>query len=142
MKFCRPHWETLQDALAARGLKGLITESGEDAATKMRRQADGEDSIDSYEPLLEAHMAIAGNAIDVIADAGGDWRYLLGGDAEDPIEGHKGQMWPRCPLCYINKAHEINCKAGKCELPLETGYDYMIDKAADQALEHWEGFRL
>ncbi len=142
MKFCQPHWETIQDAIAARGLKGLISETGEEAATKMRRQMDGEDSVDSFEPLLEAHGAIAGNAIDVIADAGGDWRYLLTDGDEDPIKGHKGQTWPRCPLCYINKAHETNCKGDKCELPLETGYDYMIDKAADQALEHWKALRL
>jgi len=82
MKFCQPHWVSLTEALLARGLAGLISESGEDAATKQRRQLEGEDSIDSYEPLLEAHAAI------------------------------------------------------------ETGYDYMIDKAADDVLEHWEGLRL
>ena len=141
MRFCQPHWVSLTEALDAKGLTGLISESGEAAATKQRRQLEGEDSIDSYEPLLEAHAAIVGNAMDVINSAGGDPLYLLATGPEDPIEGHKGQTWPRCPICYVNKAHEIECK-GDCQLPLETGYDYMIDRAADDALEHWEGLRL
>ena len=141
MKFCEPHWVSLKDALDDRGLSGLISESGDAAATKMRRQLEGEDSIDSYEPLLEAHGAIAGNAMDVVQSAGGDPMYLMTDGPEDPIDGHKGQTWPRCPICYVNKAHEINCK-GDCDLPLKTGYDYMIDKAADDALTHWEALRL
>lgn len=141
MKFCEPHWVSLKDALDTRGLAGLISESGEDAANKMRRQLEGEDSIDSYEPLLEAHGLIAGNAMHIVEEAGGEPMYLLSDGAEDPIEGHKGQTWPRCPICYINKAHEINCD-GDCQLPLETGYDYMIDKAADDTLEHWKALRL
>lgn len=141
MRLCQPHWDSLREALDVRGLTGLVAENGEEAAVKTRRQLEGEDTIDSYEPLIEATMAIGSNVMDIISSAGGDSLYLLGRGPEDPIKGHKGQSWPRCPICYINKAHEISCD-GKCKLPLNAGYDYMIERAAEDALEHWQELRL
>jgi hypothetical protein len=107
--------------------------------TKLRRQLEGEDTIDSFEPLLMAHNAIAGNAMTTIERAGGNPLYLLSVGPEDPVEGHPGRTWPRCPLCYLGLAHELNC--GGCDLPQKDGYAWMIDKAADDALDKWESLK-
>lgn len=143
MKFCDAHWSSLREAIETRGLTALIAESGEEAATKTMRQLEGEDSIDSYEPLLAACAAISGNTMDYITRAGGNPLYLLANRPEDPVEGYvgfEGHTWPRCPLCYINLVHEVACD-GKCDLSRTAGFDWMIERAADDALEHWKELR-
>jgi hypothetical protein len=53
---------------------------------------------------------------------------------EEPCElpGGEGRTWPKCSLCYLNLAHELTCTG--CDLPKINGFDYMLDRAADDSL--------
>jgi hypothetical protein len=80
--------------------------------------------------------------MDYVGRAGGNPLYLMMADGpEDPVEGYgdayAGRTWPRCPLCYLGLAHEVSCTDERCELPKVNGYDWMIDRAADDAAERW-----
>ena len=147
MRFCEDHWTSLRAALDERGLTNLIAESGEAATTKLRRALEGEDSIDSYEPLEEAIYAIVANVAATIEACGNDPFYLMTTGPEHSVEGCDGfedRTWPRCPVCYLNLVHEVSCDGDrtKCNLPRTTGYDWMITRAAEDTLEHWENLRL
>ena len=139
MMFCMSHWEALRTALEDRGLT-VFSESGREAMTKIMRQTQGEDTIDTFEPLMEAHNIILANVMEAISRGGGNPLYLFDTDPEPPIEGREGQTWSRCPVCYVNLAHEISCKG--CDLPQKNGFDWMINRAADNTLEHWEALKL
>ena len=137
MQFCQPHWDSLRQAIKDKGLGVLVSETGEEAVTKAARQAAGEDTVDTFDPLMFAHNIIFSNVLENASQSVG---YLMGDGPEDPVEGHEGRTWPRCPICYLNLAHEISC--GGCDLPQETGYDWMIDRSSDDALTHWEGLKV
>jgi hypothetical protein len=47
----------------------------------------------------------------------------------------KELTWPRCPLCYLNLAHELTCTDRRCHLPKVAGYDWMLDRAVKDAVE-------
>lgn len=142
MQFCDTHWTNLRTAIDARGLSALVAETGQDAMVKTMRQFEGEDTIDSFEPVLMAHTNIAANAMGTISRAGGNPLYLLATGPEDPVEGQPGRTWPRCPICYLGLAHEISCDGNTgCKLPRKDGYAWMIDRAADDALAKWESLR-
>jgi hypothetical protein len=141
---CQDHWDRLREAIDKRGLSSLVAESGQEAATKMEREIEEGVTIDTFEPLMSAHNSILVNTMRLIEDAGGSPLYLiLGGDIpEDPVQGYpgfEGRTWPRCPLCYAGLAHEVSCDG--CDLPQVNGYDWMIDRAADDALERWQSLR-
>lgn len=141
MKFCQPHWDALREAIADRGLEVLVAENGDEALTKMRRQLEGEDTIDSFEPLLHAHGLIMGNTLNILGPNG---LYLMQPESvpEDEVSiadygpQAAGRTWPRCPLCYLSLAHELSCDG--CDLPREDGYAWMIDRAADDTLAKWQ----
>lgn len=140
MRFCQDHWDRLRAAIEERGLAHLIAPDGDTAAAMVASELERGQQPTNYDPLMAAHWAIASNVMDLISNAGGNPLYLMGGpDApEDPVRGYgaeyQGRTWPRCPLCYVNLAHEMTCDDARCTLAKVGGYDWMIDRAAaDQA---------
>ena len=151
MKFCQDHWDRLRAKIEERGLDDLIAPSGVIAAAQIADQinrgkaGDDEPTVANFDPLMGAHWAITSNALNML---GGSVMYLMTDGDEDEIdfsqyrngEDVRARMalvdaptWPRCPLCYLNLAHELTCSG--CELPQVDGYDWMLDRAADDALE-------
>lgn len=142
MAWCMDHWTRLREAIDKRGLTSLISESGEEAAKKMVSEInEGEQTIDNFDPLLSAYWAIQGNAGRILEGIGGNPLYILVDGPEDIVEGYGPEnawrTWPRCPICYLSLAHELTCSEPRCELPKKNGYDWMLDKAADESLERW-----
>jgi hypothetical protein len=130
----------LRQAIEDRGLDVLVAETGDDATTKMRRQVEEGITIDTFEPLLSANLMILTNTMETLGPSG---LYLMSEGPEDPVEGYgkeyEGRTWSRCPLCYLNLAHEVSCSG--CDLPQENGYDFWIDKAADGQFEMWKSLK-
>jgi hypothetical protein len=145
MKFCKAHWDKLRAAIDERGLSGLVHQGGAAATEAMARELQGTATDRDFDPLMAAHWAIVNNASRVIADTGGNPLYLMTDGPEDPLtpEGIKaarglplaeGTTWPRCPLCYVNLAHKVSCKEDGCTIDREAGFDWMIARAAEDAL--------
>jgi hypothetical protein len=141
VRFCEDHWKALQVELERRGLKGLVPDSGTAAALKMDDQLKKEEvTPENFDPLMGAHWGITANVMQTLSQANPQaGLYLMAGDVEeDPVEGYgtayAGRTWPRCPLCYLNLAHEVSCTDPRCKLPKETGYDWMVERAAEDQL--------
>lgn len=142
MRFCQDHWDRLRAAIDERGLSHLIASDGrlaiEQLADQLQRAQEGEEPVSpvNYDPLMAAHWSIVNN---VMAQLGPNALYLMSGGPEDPVEGYgpkyEGRTWPRCPLCYINLAHEVSCKEENCALSKENGYEWMINRAADDQVQ-------
>lgn len=148
MRFCEDHWTRLREAIEERGLGHLIAQGGELAAAQfadqLKRVAEGEPETTAvnYDPLMASHWAIINNVLSTIPQATG---YLMQSDdvPEDRVQRDHGahalrytsRTWPRCPLCYLNLAHAISCTDSRCKLPRKDGYDWMLDRAADDAKE-------
>lgn len=148
MKFCEHHWSQLRARIDDRGLTHLIAKNGRVAVEQMAQQLQERDvTKETFDPLMSAHWAIAGNVNEFLASAGMNPLYLLGGGEEDKVDArygpkYEGRTWPRCPLCYINLAHEVSCTDPKCRLPKEGGYDWMLDRAADESLQRARELKL
>jgi len=148
MKFCQDHWNLLRQRIDDRGLTHLIAKDGSVAAEQMATQIQERDvTKETFDPLMSAHWAIAGNVMSFLKDAGMNPLYLMSAGEEDKCDGrygpkHEGRPWPRCPLCYINFAHEVSCTDAKCTLDQERGYDWMLDRAADEALDKARELKL
>ena len=141
MKFCQDHWDKLRAAIADRGMDGLVARGGAAAVANTVSEFSEGPKPENFDPLMGAHWAIASNAMERIKAAGGQPLYLMGGGPEDPVTGYgaayEGRTWPRCPLCYINLVHEVSCTGGGCTLPKVGGYDWMIERAADEMRDKW-----
>lgn len=87
MKFCQPHWDQLREAIKARGMFHLVANSGEEAANRLKKQADGQAVVP--DPLMEAHMMILQRAISFMP-------HIIGIN-EDAEDKHY------CPLCEARK---------------------------------------
>jgi hypothetical protein len=139
MRFCQDHWDRLREAIDARGLTDLVATSGALAAAQQAAQAErGAADVTTFDPLMSAHWGILSNAMSAIQAGGGAPLYLMAGDQpEDPVDlpGGEGKTWPRCPLCYLGLAHELTCTDERCTLPRVDGYAWMLDRAADAALD-------
>lgn len=146
MKFCESHWQKLRNAIEARGLTPFIAKDGTVAAAQMAKQVEEQRSgKHTFDPLMQAHWAVAGNVMDYIGATGNNPLYLMTSGPEDPVVGHagyEGRTWSRCPLCYINLAHEISCTDPKCQLDKQAGYDWMVDRAAEDSLASAREFGL
>lgn len=135
MKMCMDHWERLREAIKARGLYALVADSGEKAASNLASELEHGQTIDNFDPLMSAHNAILGNAL----DAGG--LAILQGDT--------------CPLCYLNEGSRAAweqgkrdgmkpgqpCPCGQCDAvfpPEPDSYDVWIDRAADDQIDVWK----
>lgn len=131
-----------------RALTQLIAKDGQVAVSQMASQIQERDvTKDNFDPLMSAHWAIAGNVMQMLSSAGMNPLYLMSGGDEDKVDArygpkYEGRTWPRCPLCYINLAHEVSCTNPKCTMPKERGYDWMLDRAADDALAQARELKL
>lgn len=142
MKFCETHWAALRTAIATRGLAGYVAKNGHVAARQLAKQLQaGAESKETFDAVMSAHWAIVGNAFGLLKQAGADPAYLLNElTPEDPIdvaqagEQFAGRTWPRCPVCCLNVAHEVTCTNPRCSIDRKLGYDWMIDRAADDSL--------
>ena len=148
MKFCQDHWDLLRKRIDDRGLSHLVAKSGEVAVSQMQQQIlEREVTKESFDPLMSAHWAIASNVMQMLDSAGMNPLYLMSAGDEDKVDArygpkYEGRTWPRCPLCYINLAHEVSCTDARCRMPKENGYDWMLDRAADEALTHARELKL
>lgn len=124
MRFCKEHWAKLRKEIDDRALSHLVAKDGATAAEQMRRQLTedpkGTDPK-NFDPLMSAHWAIASNVMDTLG-------RQLGPQAALSVMGDV------CPLCHINKLHENSCTDPKCILDKKAGYDWMLGRAADDAL--------
>lgn len=120
MKFCMDHWTALRAAIEARGLSALVADTSEEVASKMVSETTSGPSIDNFDPLMGAHMAIVSNAIGLAGLA----VMMPNEDGSD-----------RCPLCFLTKSHAEGCTDPNCTV---TTYDHWIDRAADDALAEWK----
>lgn len=139
MKFCQRHWDLMRAAVEARGMTPLVAANGKSAAENLVSELQDGQTLDNFDPLMAMHWNIAGNAMEKL---GPNALYLMGGGPEDPIDmdrltapelktKYAGQTWPRCPLCYMNIAHEFTCVEASCRLARVDGYDVAIEWAAD-----------
>lgn len=148
MKFCQSHWEKLRAAIDQRGLTAFVAKDGTVAVAQMAKQVEENRSgKDTFDPLMSAHWSVSGNVFDMLGRAGMNPLYLMCGDEEEVVDAtlypaYKGRRWSRCPLCYINLAHELSCTDQACKLDREAGYDWMIDRAADDALTQARDYGL
>ena len=114
MKFCEAHWDRLREAIKVRGLEGLVSKDGQEAAAKMVVELEEGSSKTTFDPLLGAHNAILSNTLRIAG------LVILGAD-------EKGEHY--CPICYLTQ----NCACGlgeKCD------FFGWIDRAADDVRDH------
>lgn len=148
MQSCQKHWDALRKALEDRGLDKLVPQGGEEAASRQLDQLQSARvTRDNFDPLMGAFWAIAGNCSERISRAGGNPLYLLADGPEDPVDvgvypTAAGRTWPKCPLCYVSMVHELTCDGGACKLPKVDGYDWMIERAAEEQLEKARALKL
>lgn len=116
MKMCQPHWDTLRDAIKARGLSALVAESGQQAIDNLGSELAHGPTIDNFDPLMGAFWAITSNLSDI------DPRTLFMDD---------------CGLCFANKEHEQRCQVPDCEGGA-TYFDSWIERAADDQVAAWK----
>lgn len=148
MKFCDNHWGLLRRQISAKGIDHLVAQNGQSAARMMKDQLETEEvTIKNFDPLMSAYWAICSNVLESLTRAGSQASigYLMShpDDPEDQIDivmrvrlkqaGINTETWPRCPLCYLNLAHAATCTDRKCVLDRERGYDWMLERAADDA---------
>jgi hypothetical protein len=88
MKFCMPHWDALRKAIDDRGLTHLVAKDGATATANMAAELTGQKTAQHYDPLMDAHWMITGNALKM----GG--LYLMTADPD-------GNEY--CPLCEVRK---------------------------------------
>lgn len=138
MNSCQAHWDRLRAAIAERGLSSLVSGSGEQAAANVVREFNEGRSIDSYDPLMAAHWAIASNGADFISELGGNPLAILTDDPTRPF--------PACTICYLNwmmDEHDRHCTEPTCQKPKGEAahYEWMIDRAADDQVEVWKSLQ-
>lgn len=113
MQICAKHWAAIRAALDARGLTPFIAKSGEEAAARMQRmQEDGEETKDTFEPLMGCNQMLMEGAI------------RMGGLAVINTND--------CPVCMAMKA-AANCPCGKSHSEAEIEKHWTVD-VADCAL--------
>src|SRR5258708_3288674 len=113
MRICDPHWNQLKTAIDERGLSGFVSKDGEAAVKIFVATASGAEGKDVFDPLLQANLAIWGNALEAFGP-------------EIMSEGAP------CPLCALDN-HAAGCNDEGC--PRETGMDW-IGYAAEAQLEN------
>lgn len=132
MKVCDDHWGRLNQAIDARGLGALRAENGEEVSARLMDQLQSGVTVDNFEPLLIASHALIGNLFNLLVPEA--VRYVLA----EPI----------CPLCQVNEwARDLIDEDGRCKhcgepSPHVGNYDGWIDRAADDAVEIWQSFKL
>jgi hypothetical protein len=144
VSFCPDHWERLKEKVDEAGLSHLIADDGAAAARRMKSAVETEQTTAAnFDPLLHAYFGILSNAGQIVSQAGGGSGaalYVMTDGDEDPIDdpifrskaGRK--TWPRCAVCYLNLVHKVTCTDRRCKLDKEAGYDWMLDRAVQDAV--------
>lgn len=130
MRICMDHWAKLKTAIEQRGLMPLVAGSGVEAAGRMAAASRGVVTLENFEPLLQANMAILGDAIENFSSFGLDPSILF-----NPPDG-----WPECPICHLNKLaqfHDANCTNPECKFVRGQTFDGWIDRAAEDQLTRY-----
>lgn len=107
MRFCLPHWDKLRAEVDKQGLGAYVSDSPSRATEQLQRKVDGEDSLDTFDPLMRAHMAIIAAAISIV----GVTLFL---DDDDGTE--------RCPICYMQRLHDESCTNAGCDCSFEDSW--------------------
>jgi hypothetical protein len=137
MKFCQSHWEAVRTAIDERGLTPFIAKDSQVAAAQIAKQVqEWRSGKDTFDPLMAAHWNIATNAMLTLQRAGVNPLYLM---TEDSAAAAGRST---CPLCELNYVHKQSCKDPSCTLDIERGYDWMIARAADDALAQARDYGL
>lgn len=121
-QFCMPHWQMLVDEVDRQGLGALKAEGGQEAMRKIMAQQQDGLTVDNFEPLAQAMMAITINL----------WQRL-GPAVLAPSNGH-------CPLCAANKWHD----EGHCNVPdchEEKAFDKWIAFAVGDEVRQWKALQ-
>lgn len=139
MRMCANHWAKLRAAIDNRGLSALVAETGEQAARNLISEVQDGRSIDNFDPLMNAYMAIITNCLSKLGP--GIMLFAKPGDGDN------------CPLCAMNAASRdlwdrAQANGGKCPCgcgepaPAEPqSYDGWIDFAADDQAEAWKAMK-
>lgn len=141
MNMCQGCWDKLREAIDKRGLSSLVSDSGEKAAEIIARAANGEpESIDNFDPLLNAWGSICSNGMEAIQRIGGNPMIIMAPPGA-PVD-ELGD-WPRCVICYLNwvmDKHDETCTDPNCQKPKGEAahYTWMIDRAADDQVDVWK----
>lgn len=118
-RMCMPHWDALRAAIDARGLSSMVAGDGVELGRRIEREiTTGEQTSDSFDPLMGANIAILNNAMGVLERAGVNPLELMMGEGE------------HCPICVLNEGHKRACTEDGCTF----SYDNWIDHAADDML--------
>lgn len=121
LTFCADHWARLRAALDARGLSAFIATSGADAVRKMAADPTEVPAAQAFDPLVGCSVHIIGYLLEIMAKA-------MGPDGVSALLASGG-----CVLCLINEAHQHGCQDDDCTLDKVHGYDWTIDRSADDA---------
>jgi hypothetical protein len=120
---CAEHWASLREKIKAAGLETLVPETGEEAAQKLAESLSGvETTIDNYDPLMSAYMAIMTNGLETAGLA-------IMGDTDcngDPCD---------CVICKLNTWHARDCLIVHPEQPCTFSYDPWLDNAVADEVE-------
>lgn len=152
MQICERHWAALRQAIDDRGLTSLVAKNGEVAQRQTMEQlrSGGVIEAGNFDPLMMAHWLVINNTLVYMQNAGFPNErilYLFTDGPEAPVTdkpGYESRTWPRCPLCHLNLAHETSCGDHDkgCRLAKVDGYDWMIVRAAEDALAKAREFKL
>ena len=130
MQFCKRHWADMRMAVDDRALTHLVAAGGKKLLEKTKIELEqGETTAESFDPLMSMHWAIAGNIMDAL------------GQNVNPSAA-LSVLGEVCPLCHINQLHRDSCTDPRCTLDKENGYDWMVERAADDALARARELKL
>jgi len=104
MKFCIEHWNGLRKAIDDHGMSHLISKNGEIAGERMEIEMKGNESVESFDPLLRAHFAIINNALNM-GGLNDDYCPICESEKHG---GHPAQWWfDNAVNEQFNKAKEL-----------------------------------
>jgi hypothetical protein len=133
MKLCQTHWDSLRAEIKSRGLGDFISANGTEAMQRVRDDLDGKKvTKENFDPLLAANNMIWSNAMQLIANIGGNPLVLM---QEKPPEHPEHD----CPLCYLNwlsEEHDKVCSDPNCKKPRGLRFDDWPAQAANGAAEY------
>lgn len=137
MKMCVTHWNKLREKISGKGLDYLVAQRGTLAAAQTADQIKtGEVTPENFDPLMHSYWSILGNAMETLERAGIDPLYLLV-DGSNAPEGRND-----CPVCELNFLHKQGCTNPECVLDKELGYDWMLERASQDAYEKARELKL
>lgn len=113
MKFCDEHWARLKAAIEERGLGGLVSKTGEEAARRFMSE-----DAKAFDPLMYSHNAIVSNAVGVV----GLVLMVANEDGSD-----------KCPICFLKETPCGEPGCVECVAKFEGWIQRAANDAADEA---------